>query len=96
LSKIEALIQPQDSLPKPIMYTLLTYNSNVLTSSQSYQDMQSVYRAAIRPEMKAPVSENTWHIMLYNGVMERLPKLCSGETLKVAWNTTEHVLIQVQ
>jgi hypothetical protein len=96
LSKIEALNQPQDSLPNTIMYTLLTYSDNILTSSQAYQDMQSVYRAAIRPEMKAPVSGNTWHVMLYNGVMERLPKLRSGETLKVAWNTTEHVLIQVQ
>jgi hypothetical protein len=58
--------------------------------------MQSVYHAAIRPEMKAPIAENTWHVMLYNGIQERLPELRAGETLKVAWNTSEHVLIQVQ
>jgi len=68
----------------------------MLTSSQVYQDMISVYRAALRPEMKAPVPENRWHVMMYNGVQERLPELRAGETLKVAWNDTEHVLIQVQ
>jgi hypothetical protein len=78
------------------MYTLLTYNNNVLTGSKAYTDMLSVYHAALRPEMKAPVPENTWHVMMYNGVQERLPELRAGETLKVAWNTTEHVLIQVQ
>jgi len=84
------------SLPKAEMYTLLTYKDSVLTSTQADLDMQSVYRAAIRPEMKAPVPENTWHVMMYNGVQDKLPELRAGETLKVAWNATEHVLILVQ